>query len=47
MEYVNTERTEMLADKRLRLLCQELEEETNRFLVKVEQLEKLLEQVEE
>jgi hypothetical protein len=43
MEYVNSERTEISTDTKLALLCKELEEETTRFLVKVEQLERLLE----
>jgi hypothetical protein len=42
MEYLTAERTELSADNKLQLLCKELEEETSRFLVKVEQLEKLL-----
>ncbi len=47
MEYVPTETINPETDHKLRLLCKELEEETNRFLIKVEQLEKLLERVEE
>jgi hypothetical protein len=47
MECTQTETRDPVTDHKLKLLCKELEEETNRFLVKVEQLEKLLERVEE
>ncbi len=47
MEYLQTVTREPVTEYKLKLLCKELEEETNRFLLKVEQLEKLLERVEE
>ncbi len=42
-----TTKQETLSDKRLKLLSKELEDSTNQFLLKIEELEKLLPLIDE